>query len=92
MARGTLSNACAGHADAGKPRSAIVEDMTLRGFLRGLRIYLRGFQLPLHVAFGLMFGAVAAAFGGRFISGFMLGVIFSPCWGYAMRKGWIRAR
>jgi hypothetical protein len=64
--------------------------MTLRGVMRGLRIYIRGWRPPLHVVFGLMFGAVAAAYGGRFLGGFVLGVLLSPCWEVAIRKGWIR--
>jgi hypothetical protein len=65
--------------------------MTLRGVMRGLRIYIRGWRTPPHVVFGLMFGAGAAAYGGRFAGGFVLGVLLSPCWEVAVRKGWIRA-
>jgi hypothetical protein len=65
-------------------------DMTLRGILRGLRIYLRGWRPPPHIIFGLMFGAVSVAYGGRFPQGFVLGVLLSGGWEYAIRKGWIR--
>jgi hypothetical protein len=64
--------------------------MTIRGFLRGLRIYVRGWRPPPHVIFGLMFGAFGAACGARFTQGFVAGVILSGGWEYAMRKGWIR--
>lgn len=32
------------------PRSAIVGDMTIRGILRGLRIYMRGWRPPPHIS------------------------------------------
>lgn len=69
----------------------IVRDMTISGFLRGLRIYLREWRPPPHFIFGLMFGAVGVAYGGRFFPGFVLGVILSGGWEFAVRKGWIRA-
>jgi hypothetical protein len=68
----------------------LVGHMTIRGFLRGLRIYVRGWRPPPHIVFGLMFGVVGVAYGGRFTQGFILGVLLSGCWEYAMRKGWIR--
>jgi hypothetical protein len=75
------------------PRAAFCyrRGMNIRGFLRGLRNYLRGWRPPPHVIFGLMFGAVGVVYGGRFGPGFVLGVLLSGCWEYAMRKGWIRA-
>jgi hypothetical protein len=72
------------------PRSAMVGHMTLSGFFRGLRIYVRGWRPPPHIVFGLMFGVVGVAYGGRFVSGFILGVLLSGCWEFAVRNGWIR--
>lgn len=69
---------------------SIFWDMTLRGILRGLRIYLRGWRPPPHIIFGLMFGTVDVVYGGRFGQGFVLGVLLSGGWEYAMSKGWIR--
>ena len=64
--------------------------MTIRGFMRGLLIYLRGWRPPPHIIFGLMFGTVGVAYSGRFGQGFVLGVLLSGGWEYAISKGWIR--
>lgn len=65
--------------------------MTIRGFLRGLRIYVRDWRLPPHIVFGLMFGVFGLACGARFYQSFIVGVLLSGCWEYAVGKGWIRS-
>lgn len=65
--------------------------MTVGGFLRGLRIYFRGWRPPPHVIFGLIFGLFGLTCGARFNQSFIAGVLLSGPWEFAVRKGWIRA-
>jgi len=70
--------------------SAIVGDMTIGGFLRGLRIYLRGWRPPQHVVLALIFGVALAPYD-RVSEGIMLGLLTSGFLDVAIRRGWIRA-
>ena len=69
----------------------MVGDMNRRGFLRGLRIYLRDWRPPTRLIFGLMFGLFGMACGARFMQCSIVGMLLGDAWELVMRKGWIRA-